>query len=99
MWHASVSPRHASVSRVLPTLWEIAERELRSVGDAALGEWREVGDRAVHLRRRLTAAEMKVGAIAAVCDVRGSVEYVQRIERMWPFLPPAMRAIPLDQFP
>lgn len=84
---------------MLPTLWEIAERELRGVGDAALGEWREVGDKAVHVRRRLTAAEMKSSAIGAVCDVRGTTEYVQRIERMWPFLPPPLRAIPLGQFP
>jgi hypothetical protein len=84
---------------VLSTLWEIAEHELRGVGDPSLGEWREVGDKAVHLRRRLTVAEMKAGAIAAVCDVRGTPEYVQRLERMWPFLPPPMRAIPLHQFP
>jgi hypothetical protein len=83
----------------LATLWKIAEHELWGVGDAALGEWREVGDKAVHLRRRLTAAEMKAGAIAAVCDVRGTPEYVHRIERMWPHLPPPLRAIPLNQFP
>lgn len=99
MWHASVSPRFSSVPFVLATLWEIAAHELRGVGDATLGEWREVGDKAVHLRRRLTVAEMKAGAIAAVCDVRGTVEYVQRIERMWPFLPPPLQTIPIDQFP
>jgi hypothetical protein len=92
-----VSPREPSIP--ILALWALAEGVLRGVGDAALGEWREVGDNAVHLRRRLTAAEIRAGAIAAVCDVRGTLEYVQRIERMWPYLPPPMRLIPLDEFP
>jgi hypothetical protein len=84
------------VSFVLATLWEIAEHELRGVGDAALGEWREVGDVAVHLRRRLTDHEMRVGAIADVCDVRHTDEHVRRIERVRPFLPLSMQGIPAD---
>jgi hypothetical protein len=37
--------------------WTLAERALRGVGDPALGEWRESGERAIHLRRRLTHME------------------------------------------
>ena len=99
VWHASVSPRHTEMGLVLKRLWDIAAHELHGVGDAALGEWREVGDRAVHLRRRLTPREMREAGITAVCDVRGTPEYVHRIERMFPHLPPALRAIPLDRFP
>lgn len=81
------------------TAWDVAEQELRGVGDATLGEWRQEGGYAVHLRRRLTAGEMKAGGIDAVRDVRGTVEYVNRIERMWPHLPPAARTLPIDQLP
>jgi len=97
VWHASVSPHLLSLA--LPQLWKIAEHELQGVGDPALGEWREVGEKAVHLRRRLTPAEMRSGGIATVWDVRGTVEHVLRIERMWPYLPPEMRTIPIDRFP
>lgn len=99
VWHASICPRYSSVGAVLATAWEVADVELRGVGDATLGEWREIGHTAVHLRRRLTVAEMRQGGIVDVCDVRGTVEYVHRIERMFPVLPAAMRAIPIDQFP
>jgi hypothetical protein len=67
---------------------------LVGVGDAALGEWREIGDVAVHVRRRLTAAEMRYAGIAAVVDVRGTDEFTRRVQRMRPFLPPAMRGMP-----
>jgi hypothetical protein len=97
VWHVSVSPRFSPIS--LAVLWKIADHELRGVGDAALGEWREVGDLAVHLRRRLTPAEMRAGGIATVWDVRGTVEHALRIEKMLPHLPPAMRTLPLNSFP
>lgn len=96
MWHASVGPR---VSTVNDTLWKIARHELRGVGDAALGEWREVGDAAIHLRRRLTAAEMVAGGIAEVCDVRGTPEGTRRLARIRPFLPAAMRQWADEDFP
>lgn len=37
--------------------WALAAHALRDVGDAALGEWREAGKTAIHLRRRLTHQE------------------------------------------
>lgn len=78
--------------------FEIAEHELRGVGDPALGEWRETGT-AVHLRRRLTPREMAAGGIREVVDVRGSDEYRRRIQAMRPFLPPQMRGMPESAFP
>lgn len=99
VWHASICPRYSSVSAALRTAWVVAEVELHSVGDATAGEWREIGDTAVHLRRRLTTKEMKYAGIEAVCDVRGTPEYATRIARMVPYLPPQMRALPLEAFP
>jgi hypothetical protein len=99
VWHASVSPRYTAVSTILPLLWTIAEGELHGVGDATRGEWREVGDMAVHLRRRLTDREMRYAAIEAVVDVRGTDEYERRIAAMVPFLPAPMRSLPMGSLP
>lgn len=66
VWHASIARHtpHGPIPVVLMTqaqqqeaAWAFAEHALRDVGDAALGEWREIGARAVHLRRRLTNHE------------------------------------------
>ena len=77
----------------------MAERALDGVGDAGLGEWRDRGDIAFHLRRRLTTREMAAAGIAAVCDVRGTEEQVRRVERMRPFLPQQMRHLSVEQLP
>ena len=53
-----------------------AERQLAGVGDASLGEWREMGGRAFHLRRRLTTAE--ACGVGPVLDVRGTKEAAER---------------------
>ena len=76
-----------------------AERQLQGVGDATAGEWREVGGIAVHLRRRLTPAEMARGGIVDICDVRGTADATRRIERVRPLLPPSMRHLPVDLLP
>lgn len=57
----------------------MAERGLEGVGDAQLGEWREVGERAVHLRRRLSDAEREQAGGLTVRDVRGTDEERNRI--------------------
>lgn len=80
-------------------LFEIADQELRGVGDATLGEWHEVGDIAVHLRRRLTDKEMQFAGIDTVVDVRGTDECTKRIRRMRPFLPPQLATIPDEALP
>lgn len=77
----------------------IAERQLAGVGDAALGEWREVGDKAVYLRRRVTPREMASAGITAVVDVRRTAEHAARIRKMRPFLPPQMATWPDAAFP
>jgi len=80
-------------------LFDIAADQLSGVGDAALGEWREVGDIAVHLRRRLTDDEAAYAQIATVVDVRGTEEFTRRIQRMRPFLPPQLQAMPDEVMP
>ena len=75
-------------------LFDMAFLALLGVGDAALGEWQEVGGVAVHLQRRLKASEMRYAGIAAAVDVRGTEEFTRRIQQMRPFLPPLMRQIP-----
>ena len=99
MWHASVRGRYGSPQWRL--LEEIARRELNGVGDAGLGEWVKRGEEAgvLHLRRRLTGAEMRTGDIEGVYDVRGTPEFTARISRMRPFLFPAMRDWPDEAFP
>lgn len=92
VWHASIS---APGRVMIPArLFTVADHVLRGVGDATLGEWREIGDIAVHLRRRVTAAEMRAAGIDAVCDIRGTEECTRRIRRLRPHLPPAMRDLP-----
>jgi hypothetical protein len=65
----------------LEWLWSFAERALDGVGDPALGEWREVGERAVHLRRRLSDKEAR--QVGPVVDVRGKDDGYRRAEKAW----------------
>ena len=97
VWHTSIAGRYGWPQWKL--LEEIAELELKGVGNAALGEWRERGDRAFHLRRRLTVKEMLYAGIDAVCDVRGSEEAARRIQRMRSFLPPQLAVLPDEALP
>jgi hypothetical protein len=63
------------------------------VGDAKLGEWREVGDKAVHLRRRLTDEERVLGGNLIVRDIRGTAEEQARFEALLrdaPYLAPVI---------
>lgn len=76
VWHASGSAGSESLA------WAMAERALRGVGDAALGEWRERGRIAVHIRRRLTDAERQAAGGLQVRDIRGTPEERQRLVRL-----------------
>ena len=67
--------------------WRLAERALAGVGDVALGEWREVGSRAVHLRRRVSDAERASLGGLEVRDVRGTDEERQRIDNVFREVP------------
>jgi hypothetical protein len=100
VWHASVSARFALPSlQSEAAMFEEAEHQLAGVGDRTLGEWRERGDKAMHLRRRLTAKEMLYANIKSVCDVRGTPEQITRVDRMRPFLPPSVQGLRVEQYP
>ena len=75
VWHASVAG-----SIIKAVLWREAERQLAGVGDASLGEWRETGGVAVHLRRRLSGREQR--AVGPVVDIRRSDEARMRAGRL-----------------
>lgn len=101
MWHASISDpawrgSYAGGSHA-DELFVIAESVLHGVGDPALGEWRERGEIAVHLRRRLTPAEAAI--VGPVVDVRGTWEHEKRINRMRRYLPEGMRLLPGEALP
>jgi hypothetical protein len=81
VWHASVAARGFPIWAVLEAE---CERQLADVGDALLGEWRERGERAFHLRRRLSAAEQR--AVGPVADIRRQPEAVLRASRLGPWL-------------
>lgn len=55
----------------------VAMRVLAGVGDASLGEWAEAGERAWHVRRRLSAAEEAL--VGPALDRRGTDEYERRL--------------------
>lgn len=74
VWHASASAGTEA------TAWAMAERALRGVGDPALGEWRQAGRLAVHLRRRLSAPERAELGGLEVRDVRGTYEERRRLD-------------------
>ena len=63
---------------------------LEGVGDATLGEWPELTDRAYHLRRRLTTEE--AARIGPVRDVRGMPEAMRRFHAVQAYIPRNLRA-------
>jgi hypothetical protein len=75
VWHASVAG-----SLIKAVLESEAERQLAGVGDASLGEWREVTAKAVHIRRRLTGREQQHAG--PVVDIRRSGEARMRAARL-----------------
>jgi len=95
VWHASVA---GSVIRAV--LEREAVRQLDGLGDAAAGEWREVGHTAFHLRRRLAAREMAL--VGPVTDIRGTPEARERaaaLGSMLRFAPPEVLAEELGEAP
>lgn len=79
-------------------LFTLAETALDGIGDRTLGEWREVGEVAVHLRRRLTPLEIAGSDIGAVVDVRGQPEAARRIAALQPFLSVPLRGRPVADY-
>jgi hypothetical protein len=89
VWHASVAHhgRTASSRELIAASAEgHARRALRGVGDPLLGEWAEVGQRAVHVRRRLSDAEVAATGLA-MRDVRGTPEHDLRLAPLLHLLP------------
>lgn len=89
MWHASIASHVPGVP--LDELWRAAMIALAGVGDAGAGEWREVGERAVHLRRRLSAVE--AARVGPVVDIRGTWDARKRVQRMARYVPPHLQGI------
>ena len=90
VWHVSARGATGSIS------WAMAQRALRSVGDAGLGEWRESGSNGVvHIRRRLTEEERMVGRRdpLPVRDIRGTEEEQRRFRRLFREAPHAQRFV------
>ena len=63
---------------------QAAMKALEGVGDSALGEWEERGEKAYHVRRRLTPEEQV--SIGVACDLRGLPEAEERLQRAWLWL-------------
>ena len=72
-------------------LRDAAVNALRGVGDPQLGEWIEVGDAAVHVRRRLSERERRAAGGLDVRDIRGTDEHHLRVTRLLPHLHPSLR--------
>lgn len=87
MWHTSVSGFGLSIE----TLRAKAHRVLEGVGDPQLGEWEEIGIKALHVRRRMTDEEAK--RVGGVLDIRSTAEAVHRFDRMRRYLPPGWTEI------
>jgi len=81
VWHTSVSGFGLS----LATRRAKALQVLDGVGDAALGQWEELGDGVLHMRRRLTVVE--AARVGDVRDVRGTPEAVHRFQKVQRYLP------------
>lgn len=75
VWHVSVAG-----SLLKAVLEREAGRQLLGVGDASLGEWREPGRKAFHIRRRLTEREQR--HVGPVEDIRRSDEARMRAGRV-----------------
>jgi hypothetical protein len=65
----------------------IAQLGLEGVGDAALGEWVQVGNpgpngsRIVHVRRRLSLQE-QIGSALSVVDMRNTKQGTDRVRKL-----------------
>jgi hypothetical protein len=93
VWHVSVQHQlRDRFARPRPTAEyvERAERVLRGVGDAELGQWVSpgTGNGILHIRRRLSDAE-RVNLGIEVVDIRGTPEAAERYQAMLRYLPAA----------
>jgi hypothetical protein len=87
VWHASATVVNGDRRGGL----ERARAALHGVGDRSLGEWIEQGERAVHVRRRLSSREQM--ATGEARDIRGTPEERERLRVLAAELPPQLRAL------
>lgn len=90
MWHASIAI-HGATWAPTDRLFQLAREQLWGVGDAALGEWREIGEAAVHVRRRMSDREAAI--VGPVVDIRGTPEARERCARVQRYLPRHMQGV------
>ena len=83
--HDSRSRRPILTPSAEADLFRVADRVLAQVGDVSLGEWWEVGEIAIHVRRRLAAAEW--GDKPWGMDYRGTPEGDRRLDLVRKWLP------------
>lgn len=79
VWHASVAngwPVGEWTRPIRRRARRLAAKALAGVGGKP--EWFEFGDRAFHLRRRATPAEVLI--IGEARDIRGTPEYQERVD-------------------
>lgn len=78
VWHASIFMPGASMAFVD----ELIRKYLEGVGDAALGEWWEVGANARHCRRRLSMTEV-ISTGLVMRDLRNTIEGRDRLRKLF----------------
>ena len=76
VWHASVSA--GTETRAV----QIAEAALDGVGDASLGEWRERGMVATHIKRRLSLRECIEYGLSMI-DMRNTDDGRTRLRKLF----------------
>lgn len=84
VWHVSVSPR-GSWRLADSYLLDEAIKQLDGVGDANLGQWCERGRLSYQVRRRLSESEEAL--VGGACDIRGTPEAQERLQRALRWLP------------
>lgn len=86
VWHVSVScaPQYGASTDTLLRECYVA---LEGAGDASLGEWTERGDKAVHVRRRLSDLERASHKRLSAVDIRGTFEARERTAKMQQHVP------------
>lgn len=76
-------------------LTKLAKKALRGVGEPLRGQWIERGERAMHVRRRLSRAEqMHVGDVR---DLRQTEEGWTRLRAVVDVIPPQARQGALEE--
>lgn len=85
MWHASAATIAGS-GLGWEALRALAFAALEGVGNPKLGQWEEQGQRAHHVRRRLSEREQK--PIGEAVDCRGTDEGLRRFARACKWMPP-----------